>query len=117
MKEASPQIINYFGNTAHGSSGGIILDEDLNIIGINFGFFNDEVDPEISQTGIKRAEPMDHSEDFVDQEEDIFMFDVEVPEEESNRNVYKNRNIAVSFSHPVIKKFLKRWAVDKEIAK
>ena len=44
VKEANDQILNYLGNTVHGSSGGLIIDQDLNILGINFGFFNDEVD-------------------------------------------------------------------------
>jgi hypothetical protein len=41
VKEASDEILNYVGNTSFGSSGGLILDKNLNILGINFGYFND----------------------------------------------------------------------------
>ena len=39
QKESSQSIINFLGNTAPGSSGGILIDSQGDLIGVNFGYF------------------------------------------------------------------------------
>ena len=89
VKESSAELLNFIGNTACGSSGGLIFDSALNILGLNFGYFNDHIEDSPGNSYYK--EQFRFSSD-----NDLFMFDVQVDEEEANRNIVKNRNVAVN---------------------
>ena len=107
IKESSNEILNFVGNTSHGSSGGMLLDENLRILGVNFGYFNDEIDT--CSTNKYYKELFKFTSD-----EDIFMFDVQVPENQDNLNNPKYRNIAVNMDHDVIQTFLQEWVSTKQ---
>jgi hypothetical protein len=95
IKEADQEILNYIGNTAYGSSGGLILNENGDILGVNFGFFNDETENSDSNKDLDKDQKF--RSDY-----DPYMFDVEVTEGTDDRDQVKNRNIAVNFYHGTI---------------
>ena len=89
VKESSEELLNFVGNTAYGSSGGLLLDRSLNILGLNFGYFNDSVEESSGNSYYK--------EQFrFTSDNDLYMFDVQVDEQDANREAVKNRNIAVN---------------------
>ena len=95
----STNIINYLATAGEGSSGGCILDEDGDIIGINFGGYSDE-----KQQG-KVSKKID-SYDFISKEE--------------NRNNYllsKNTNLALNLKHDFLDFYFKQNPVKVENAK
>lgn len=69
IKESSGELLNFIGNTACGSSGGLIFDSELNILGLNFGYFNDYIEESSGNKYYK--EQFKFSSD-----NDLFMFDV-----------------------------------------
>lgn len=98
IKESSQELLNFIGNTAYGSSGGLIVDKSLRILGVNFGYFNDSVEESSGNSYYK--EQFRFASDS-----DLFMFDVQVDEDSDNRNIVKNRNIAVNIKHHLVQKF------------
>ena len=108
IKENNPQLIVYIGNTSYGSSGSCILDKNCNILGINFGYFYDNEDDMEENSVIEKMEK------FRDSQNDIFYFDIEVKEKLENREVEKNRNLAVNLKHEVFRSWVEEWMEDFE---
>lgn len=89
-------IINYIGSTSEGSSGGPLLNDKGNLIGINFGYFCTE--GTLSPT--KRNDPKQISR------KSLASYDLTIAENTKNLNGFKNRNMAVSINHPCLQEWV-----------
>ena len=118
IQERSDQLFLFLGNTSHGSSGSCLIDETGKLLGMNFGYYNDDVEIE-NESCDEGYEPSQRAPEgkFCDQKKDEFAFDMEVEEEVKNRNLIKNRNLAVSFSHDVVKRFVLTEIQGKKLEK
>jgi hypothetical protein len=93
IKNSNQGIINYIGSMNFGASGGPLLDQEGEVVGINFGYFAD----------ITSGSEVNPDSDY---------YDV-IPENEMEENYkkYKNTNLAINIKHP----FLSSFFIPKEV--
>lgn len=107
IKEKNNELLTFFGNTSGGSSGAPLLSSNLDILGVNFGYYTD-YDEECGE----HDEEQVSLEKFVNNEQDSVFFDLNVPENYKKTIKEKDRNLAVKITHPVVKNFFEE-ALDK----
>ena len=148
IKSSSKEILTFNANTADGSSGSPLIDMNLRIIGINFGCYYDYQEDQVERDKRKKAnkkskkerksksvdkmittgksksdkniKPTEKKQNLVKDQNNLLYYDREISEPggEEHKSSFKNRNLAISISHPTILKWLKaRYEEEIERAK
>jgi len=90
LVKTSGSIITVISTNAEGSSGGCLVDDNVNVFGISFGSFFDNPNPE-EDTDTNTTESLPSG----------LLLDINIPEKgDPNSRAPRNRNLALSLSQP-----------------